>query len=478
MNKKQKIEPGFLPEVDELLGSPMPELGENRFEENWDEPGKKRRRARKQGAARRKKRSLKWIPVVAVLLLLAAGGGAVAVAEPWVPAVKDTFTPKPTTELDPLTLAVGDSHTVQVPLGENEVVASIEVADPDILVLSGDTFTARGEYFETTLTVRTCEKELPTAKPAHEIVIFGQDRSAEYEALRRFLRDLFGVEKIEDIPTEVRDVAVYTQRVTVKGLDKVTDNPPREIEACLQNSVVLELLLNEGETALVSAPGSAAEVSVIAESNGRAWINIKGNEVAKTTVKTTVGVWKAVSAETYARYAATTGALIDTAHPNQIFVPRRMVNYTISVADLSRTEVATELEGEDVVEVYALEDGFSDEVMRDVLALVNALRKEANLPELAWSDALAAAAKTRAQELSGKYGHLRPDGSNGLSAAEAAKQEMIGCGFVTAEGVFAAWCSEDGLLNQLLSADCTQFGGAFYRVEDGTYNNYQCALLG
>ncbi len=116
--------------------------------------------------------------------------------------------------------------------------------------------------------------------------------------------------------------------------------------------------------------------------------------------------------------------------------------------------------------------------MKEVLTLVNAYRKEAGLAELTWSDALADAAKTRAQELSGKYGHLRPDGSSGLSASSAAKIEFVGCGYASAQGVFAAWCSESALRDQLLSPECTQFGGAFYRVEDGTYNNYQCGLLG
>ena len=469
--------PTYFPEVDALLGESGGEISENQFRERWSEPGASR--APKKGRPpRKKKKTKKWIPILIVLLLLLTAGGAVAIAEPWVPAVKDTFVTKPTTELEPLTLAVGGSHTVSVDLSENERIASIETSDPDILTVDGETLTARGEYFETTVTITTSEKELPSSKPAHEIVLFGKDFSERYDAVRRYLRDLIGVEKTEDIPTAVRTVAVYTQKVAVKGLDNVTDSPAREIEACLQNSVVLELLLQDGETVIVSAPGSAAEAAVIAEADGRAWLNIKGLEVAKTAVKATIGVWKTVSADVFERYAATVGAVVDAAHPNQIFVPRRAVNYTISVADLTQTEVATELDSDDVVDVYALEDGYNDAILKETLVLINDFRRESGLAVLTWSDALAEAAKTRAKELSGKYGHLRPDGASGLTVSDAAKLEFVGCGYATAQGVFAAWCSESALRDQLLSPECTQFGGAFYRVEDGTYNNYQCALLG
>lgn len=478
MSDKKQDGPIYFPEVDALLGESEGDFSENQFQAHWSETGATSRVPRKDRAPRKKKKSKRWIPIVLVLLLVLIVGGAVVIAEPWVPAVKDTFVTRPTVELEPVTLAVGDKHSVTVELGDNEKIASIEAADPDILTVDGETVTAQGEYFETVLTVTTSEKELPSSQPAHQIVLFGKDFSAQHESVRRWLRNLLGIEKTEDIPTAVRTVAVYTQKFTVKGLDNVTDSPAHEIEACLQNSVVLELALNEKETVLVSAPGSAAEVKVIAESDGRAWLNVKGLEVAKTTVKATVGVWKTVSDEVFAQYSATVGAVVDEAHPKQIFVPHRAVNYTISVADLTKTEVATELESDDIVEVYSLETGYNDAIMKEVLVLVNAYRKEAGLAELTWSDALADAAKTRAQELSGKYGHLRPDGSSGLSASSAAKIEFVGCGYASAQGVFAAWCSESALRDQLLSPECTQFGGAFYRVEDGTYNNYQCGLLG
>ena len=479
MNKKEKQTPGAIPEVDDLLADD-PFAG-NRFEEHWSDDGGQTpapsRRQKRTRAAGAKKKKFPVVPVVlaAVLVLLLAG--AVLVAEPWVPSEKSTLTEAPTTELAPVTLAVGDSYKVEVPLGDNEVIDSVTADNPDVLQVDGTTVTAEGEYFRSNLTITVREVELPSARPAHTVKLLGRDISAPVEKVRRFLRNLLGVEKAADIRTELRTTAIYTQPVGVAGLNKVTDKPDKAVETYLQNSVVLELAVDKGQTVQLSAPGSAVSASVLAEKDGYVYIQLKGLEAAQSTVTVSVGAEKTISAEDYADYlkvAVPAAGLPE----NTVFVTHRVVVYTVSVIDLAATTVTTDPNAQNVESVYKLDPGFNADITKELFALVNALRKQNSLPELTWNDAYTLAAETRAKELSGLFGHTRPDGTAGLALASGAKYELIGCGSATAAGVFAAWNSDSALRAEMLDPAATAFGATFYRVEDGSYCNYQCGYIG
>ena len=100
----------------------------------------------------------------------------------------------------------------------------------------------------------------------------------------------------------------------------------------------------------------------------------------------------------------------------------------------------------------------------EVIRLVNEERAEYGLPALTTTDALTAAAAKRAEEISGDYGHDRPDGSScftvlpefGIRYETAG--ENIAAGQKTPAQVVRAWMNSEGHRNNILNPDFTQIG--------------------
>lgn len=90
----------------------------------------------------------------------------------------------------------------------------------------------------------------------------------------------------------------------------------------------------------------------------------------------------------------------------------------------------------------------------EVIRLVNEERAEYGLPALTTTDALTAAAAKRAEEISGDYGHDRPDGSScftvlpefGIRYETAG--ENIAAGQKTPAQVVRAWMNSEGTPEQ------------------------------
>ena len=90
---------------------------------------------------------------------------------------------------------------------------------------------------------------------------------------------------------------------------------------------------------------------------------------------------------------------------------------------------------------------------REAFNLINAERRKRGLPEYKWSSSLASSATIRAKEITTKYGHVRPDGSDPLDMPNV-YSEII-CNRSTANKAVQAWMNSTGHRNAILRDDLT-----------------------
>lgn len=115
-------------------------------------------------------------------------------------------------------------------------------------------------------------------------------------------------------------------------------------------------------------------------------------------------------------------------------------------------------------------DGSSLTEAGEVFAQVNQARVNIGLPELAWSDELAAAAEVRAQEIHQSFSHTRPDGSPWWTAnSEIIYGENIAKGYQTADSVVTAWMESSEHKDNILYSGFQSIGIAVYSVDGKWY---------
>lgn len=107
-----------------------------------------------------------------------------------------------------------------------------------------------------------------------------------------------------------------------------------------------------------------------------------------------------------------------------------------------------------------------------VVQQVNAERARYGLNALEADSTLNAAAALRAEEISRKFSHTRPDGSKWSSVSRKAYGENIARGQKTADKVMAAWLTSDGHRRNILRASfgsigvsCVKANGVYYWVQ-------------
>jgi hypothetical protein len=160
--------------------------------------------------------------VAAAVVLGALVTALVVVAEPWTPAEADEyFPPQPVSLGGTVDMAVGEVYSLDVPLGENERISSVVSPDDDILSVIDYNVTAMGEWESAKVVITTMEAELPPSEPK-PLKILGIDLTAPYNSLRTGLRELFGIEKRDAAPRELRVLGIYEQEFRVKGYDVIT----------------------------------------------------------------------------------------------------------------------------------------------------------------------------------------------------------------------------------------------------------------
>ena len=113
-------------------------------------------------------------------------------------------------------------------------------------------------------------------------------------------------------------------------------------------------------------------------------------------------------------------------------------------------------------------DGYA----QNVIAQTNAERAQQGLSALRVDAELMAAARIRAEEISRKFSHTRPNGKTGSSVTAEARNENIARGHKTPDKVMAAWLTSDSHRRNLLArgygsigAACLEVNGIIYWVQ-------------
>lgn len=103
-----------------------------------------------------------------------------------------------------------------------------------------------------------------------------------------------------------------------------------------------------------------------------------------------------------------------------------------------------------------------EESIDRVIELVNEERRKAGVSELKRSDELMRCAAIRAEELTVKYSHYRPDGSEFYTVLPnmnfSTCGENIAQGYTTADFVMEGWMNSEGHKKNILNPDFTEIG--------------------
>ncbi|MCQ2515792.1 MAG: CAP domain-containing protein [Saccharofermentans sp.] len=115
----------------------------------------------------------------------------------------------------------------------------------------------------------------------------------------------------------------------------------------------------------------------------------------------------------------------------------------------------------------------SDPTMLELFNLVNNARTAAGLQPLSWSNGLASAAMTRAQEITVSFSHTRPDGSQWWTVnSNIMYGENLAGGQSTAQEVFNSWWNSPGHKANMMNPDFRTCGFALYYSGDAGMTYY------
>lgn len=117
----------------------------------------------------------------------------------------------------------------------------------------------------------------------------------------------------------------------------------------------------------------------------------------------------------------------------------------------------------------------SSEFQREVLRLVNQYRSQAGIAEMSSTDVLNQAAQKRAEEISGVFEHVRPDGSSWSSVLDEfnipgyTQGENIAYNYDTPENVVNGWMNSQGHRDNILNPSFTSMGVGLCINNDESY---------
>ena len=115
------------------------------------------------------------------------------------------------------------------------------------------------------------------------------------------------------------------------------------------------------------------------------------------------------------------------------------------------------------------------DVAQQVLALVNEERRKAGVAPLTLSAELQSAAAIRAEEITRRFSHTRPDGSKFSTVIPNGKYTMgenIAAGKNTAAKVVQQWMNSPGHRANILRSDYTELGVGYVYKENSQYMHY------
>ena len=111
----------------------------------------------------------------------------------------------------------------------------------------------------------------------------------------------------------------------------------------------------------------------------------------------------------------------------------------------------------------------SENYTSEVIRLVNEERERYGIAPLEADDTLCGYAQTRAEELSVKFSHTRPDGTKGLDIVKVAsdtRAENIAQGMASPRAVVAAWMKSGGHRRNILNENFTSIGVGYDESTD------------
>ncbi|WP_369716905.1 CAP domain-containing protein [Leptotrichia sp. HSP-536] len=120
----------------------------------------------------------------------------------------------------------------------------------------------------------------------------------------------------------------------------------------------------------------------------------------------------------------------------------------------------------------------------EVVRLVNIERRKRGIASLSVSNELSKATAIRADEISRKYSHTRPDGSSYLTVLKTAGYmhsyvgENIAAGQKSPEEVMNAWMNSSGHRANILNPNYTEMGVGFTYATNSIYGTYWVQLFG
>jgi len=129
-----------------------------------------------------------------------------------------------------------------------------------------------------------------------------------------------------------------------------------------------------------------------------------------------------------------------------------------------------------------LPDNSGKEYIEEVLRLINIERRRYGLVEFTTTDEHLEAADIRAQELTEKYSHTRPNGTSCSTVLKecgikySAMGENIAAGYVSPQSVVNGWMSSEGHRNNILNARYKRIGIGFAETRGG-YRQYWAQLF-
>ena len=122
------------------------------------------------------------------------------------------------------------------------------------------------------------------------------------------------------------------------------------------------------------------------------------------------------------------------------------------------------------------------EVAQQVLALVNEERRKVGVAPLTLSAELQSAAAIRAEEITQKFSHTRPDGTNFQTILPNSRYyiagENIAAGNSTAAKVVQQWMNSPGHRANILRSDYTELGVGYVHKENSQYKHYWVQIFG
>lgn len=122
------------------------------------------------------------------------------------------------------------------------------------------------------------------------------------------------------------------------------------------------------------------------------------------------------------------------------------------------------------------------EVAQQVLALVNEERRKVGVAPLTLSAELQSAATIRAEEITQKFSHTRPDGTNFQTILPNSRYyiagENIAAGNSTAAKVVQQWMNSPGHRANILRSEYTELGVGYVYKENSQYKHYWVQIFG